>query len=74
MQPNSRREYRVHLIYADGSTRLWDFFHSKEKMETKLCAISRRPGVRYHCEEWTAAAPNEDVFDGHPVLVAEYDV
>lgn len=72
MQPETRREYRVLLIYPDGSVRLWDVFLFKEQMETKLRAVARRPGVRYHCEEWTAHP--QDIPESRPVLLAEYDV
>ena len=70
--PDSRTEYRVLLIYPDGSSRLWDVFSFKDKMETKLRAIARRPGVRYRCEEW--AANPQGIPETHPVLLAEYDV
>jgi hypothetical protein len=70
--PESRTEYRVLLIYPDGSSRLWDVFLLKDKMETKLRAIARRPGVRYHCEEWTASP--QSLSESHPVLLPEYDV
>ena len=50
--PEGLTEYRVLLVYPDGSSRLWDVFRVKDKMETKLRAVARRPGVRYHCEEW----------------------
>ena len=69
MPPESRTEYRVLLIYPDGSSRLWDVFLVKNKMETKLRAIARRPGVRYHCEEWAAG-----ISESRLALLAEYDV
>jgi hypothetical protein len=72
MPIEGQREYRVLLIYPDGSNRLWDVFPFKETMETKLRAIARRPGVRYHCEEWTANP--QGLSESRPVLLAEYDV
>ena len=41
-------------------------------METKLRAIARRPGVRYHCEEWTTGLESTSEFP--LALLAEYDV
>jgi hypothetical protein len=72
MPIQGQREYRVLLIYPDGSSRLWDVFLLKDKMETKLRAIARRPGVRYHCEEWMGRP--QGIPESRSVLLAEYDV
>ena len=72
LSPDNRTEYRVLLVYPDGTSRQWDVFRSRDKMEVKLRAVARRPGVRYHCEEWMANPQGIPEF--RPVLLAEYDV
>ena len=69
-----RMQYRLVLIYPDGSAHPGDVYLSREKLELKMHAIARKPGVRYCCEEWTVSTPTADSPDALTTKVAVYDV
>jgi hypothetical protein len=47
-----QKEYRLVLIYSDGSVHPLKSYPSREKLEMTVRAVARKPGVRYCCEEW----------------------
>jgi len=48
-----KKQFRLVLMYADGSVRPLDSYPTREKLEMTVRAVARKPGVRYCCEEWT---------------------
>lgn len=69
-----KKQYKTFLVYGDGSVHPGEIFDNSEKMRSAVHAIARKPGVRYHCEEWTLRIIGESSTEPMKAKVAEYDL
>jgi hypothetical protein len=73
MAQNSR-QYRLVLIHPDGSTQPDQMYTSREALDKAMFTVKKKPGVRYHCEEYTVGTPTKEQPDPPIEKVAEYDL
>lgn len=56
-----KRQYRLALIYSDGSVHRLDTYPNREKLEMTVRAMGKKPSVKYCCEEWAESQTSEDI-------------
>ena len=69
-----KKQYRIFLVYPDGSVHPGEVFDCPDKMNNTVRAIARKPGVRYRCEEWAVSAAPGPNPEPPSEKVAEYEL
>jgi hypothetical protein len=72
--PQNSRQYRLVVVHADGSLEPVGMYASMSLLNDAMQTVSRPPGIRYMCQEWTVGTATAEVPDPLIEMMTEYDI